>query len=37
MMILPSDLDSQEIAKEYRDRKQELESIYTYIVDDSSM
>ena len=36
-MILPCDLDSEEIAKEYHDWKQELESIYTYISDDIAM
>ena len=36
-MILPCDLDSKEIAKEYHDCQQELESIYTYIADDISM
>ena len=36
-MIWPCDLDSQEIAKEYHDCKQEIESIYSYIADDISM
>ena len=35
-MIFPCDLDSKEIAKEYHDCQQELESIYTYIADDIS-
>ena len=33
-MILPCDLDLQEIAKGYDDCKLELERIYTYIMDD---
>ena len=37
LMILPCDQDSQEIAKEYHDCKQEVESIYTYISDDIAM
>ena len=36
-MVLPCDLDLQEIAKEYHDCKQEVESIYTYISDDIAM
>ena len=36
-MIVPCDLDSQEIAKEYHDCKQDLESIYTSITVDIAM